>query len=157
MFEIGYKAKNVPAYQGVPCLFDEDCHKGICSYESGTPQCLCNPGFTGFFCQLSVNEYGLAKDSASLVIQIFDIYFFNHTYIDAFRATDLQYIVMTMKGLLQNLEAIEMRDISKTMNLLHKTIFAHNHTVFSYDVNFYDDFYETMSRILAKAHYDSVL
>jgi hypothetical protein len=55
---------------------------------------------------MQVNEYPLAVNATQMVINVMDLYFLNKTYNDSMTQHDLQYAVMTLKGLLSNFEVI---------------------------------------------------
>ncbi len=103
---------------------------------------------------MTSNELILAKHSVKLVLNIVDLYFTNHTYSDAYKATDLHYLTMVLKGLLNNLEAAHVDDILRILTYTSSCIFAHTHNVYSLDPQFYDYFFDAMSRVLAKIHFD---
>jgi hypothetical protein len=64
---------------------------------------------------------------------------------------------MTLKALLKNFETITMGEIEKVMLYIRSGIHAHTQTVYAFDKEFYDDFFDLMGRILAKAHIDDLL
>lgn len=86
-----------------------------------------------------------------------DLYFENKTYPDAFTSQDLLYAVMTLKALVKNFETITMAEIQNVMLYIHSAIHAHTQTVYAFDKEFYDDFFDLMGRILAKAHFDDLV
>jgi hypothetical protein len=64
---------------------------------------------------------------------------------------------MTLKALTKNFETISMGEIEKVMHYIHSAIHSHTQIVYAFDKEFYDDFFDLMGRILAKAHFDELL
>lgn len=45
----------------------------------------------------------------------------------------------------------------KPLTYLHQAIFSHTQIVYAQNKEFYEDFFDLMSRILAKVHFDNIL
>lgn len=57
---------------------------------------------------MSVNELPLALNATTLLLQVIDLYFENYTQPDVFKQDDLVYLIMSVKGPMQNLEMITL-------------------------------------------------
>ena len=64
---------------------------------------------------------------------------------------------MMIKGLLHNFETIDMADINTVLDFIHAAIHSHTQVVYAFDKEFYEDFFDVMSRILGKAHDEDLL
>lgn len=101
-----------------------------------------------------VDEYEVARELTNYTINLLDNYFINHTYSDKFFNGDLEFLVMLLRGFLQNYETISIDNIRKALTYMHKTIFAHTEVVYTYEKSFYDDFFYVMDKLLGKFYFD---
>ena len=106
--EIAFETPRLPTHGGSYCLSDFHCfNNGKCdSIMSGFPECICDSMYVGDFCQVKVDEYVITKNLTGEVIEYLDYYFINHTYADLYLNTDLEFLVMLLKGLVKNYETI---------------------------------------------------
>ncbi len=104
---------------------------------------------------MQVNEYPLAVNATQMVINVMDLYFLNKTYNDSMTQHDLQYAVMTLKGLLSNFEVITQSQVLHGLKYVEKSIFAHTAVVYTYDSEFYEDFFDMMGRVISKVYFDN--
>lgn len=124
--------------------------------RSGLPECVCENGYIGDFCQMSIDEFVYSKKLVNSSFPFLDYYFQNHTYPDKYTNGDLEYLVMYMKGMIKNFETITIDHIKTGLTYMKSCIDAHIEVVYTFSKVFYDDFFELMSRILGKFHYDKL-
>ncbi|CDW83340.1 proprotein convertase subtilisin kexin type partial [Stylonychia lemnae] len=151
-FEIAFSEPQIPTYNSIVCLIDINCFNGQCDTNSGQGICDCDPGYYGIMCQLTLEDNHMAKQLTQGIVNSTDIYFQNHTYQDMYRAGDLEYVVMLLKGLLKNYETADLDDVLRMLQHMRNCIYAHSEIVFSFQIEYYDSFYLTMGRIFGKIH-----
>lgn len=60
----------------------------------------------------------IVKNLTSEVFDYLDYYFMNYTYTDKYLNTDLEFVVMLMKGLVQNYETVTPDQVLKGLNYI---------------------------------------
>lgn len=80
------------------------------------------------------------------------MYFSNHTNEDDYLNTDLEYLVMLLRGFSKSFVTLAPSLLNQTLTYLNITLNAHLEVVITYQKAFYDDFYETISRLYPYLH-----
>jgi hypothetical protein len=87
-------------------------------------------------------------------IDLLDQYFVGHTYSDLYINGDLEFIVMIMRGFLKSYDSISISNIYKGLYWMKECMSAHIEVIYTFNKDFYDDFFTVMDRTLGKLHYD---
>jgi hypothetical protein len=102
---------------------------------------------------MSPDEAGIASTLSKAVLVRVPNFFKNHKIPDQYLNTDLEYLIMTLKGFTKSLETLDPASVLPIVKLMHTTISAHLEVAYTFTRAFYDDFYETLSRLYGWIQY----
>ena len=102
---------------------------------------------------MSVDEYIAAINLTNYTLSTLHKYFANHTYADKYLNTDLEFVVMLLKGFMNNFETVTVEQVKKALQYMKLCISADTEVAYTYSRQFYDEYYELLSRVLGHVHY----
>ncbi len=137
-FEKSFEEPLFPMYAGTMCLSNYHCFgHGQCANEEGKPYCLCDQGYSGAFCQLTLKELFMSRELANATFDAIDHYFVKHVYPDRFLSGDLEYLVFLMRGILKNPEISTPAQILKGLKWMKKCMDSHIEVVYAFTNKFH--------------------
>ena len=102
---------------------------------------------------MNPDEAVLASTLSKAVLVRVPSFFTNHKIQDQYLNTDLEYLIMTLKGFTKSFETLDPTSVLPIVELMHTTISAHLEVAYTFTRAFYDDFYETLSRLYGWIQY----